>query len=358
VVFQDKEVGEFVNGRFVSLKVNALKGEGKKLREKFKVLGFPTVLLLDSQGEEVDRLCGFDGKKNEYFKVLTDYAEGRNTLVKMLAEVKAEPENIDIIFNLGKKYVSRWERKNGVPYFEKVLQLDPEDEKGYKAESTCQIAVNEARVNNNIEPLLTFMANNPDERFYNLGYSTILRCYKRAKDEEKVIGTYEEALKKMPSDAGWMNDYAKYIFANKIENMYDRAIAVALKSVEGGSNPDGYYNIVQYYVYMKDEDKLAKTLKEAMEKFPNDSRLMNGLGWMIYEKRIKSQYDFGIEITLKALEIRPEAGNVWDTLAWLYYEKSNLSKAIEAMKKAVKFRPQIDNYKQSLKKFLIEKKEK
>jgi hypothetical protein len=34
------------------------------------VNGFPTVFFLASQGNEIDRICGFDGSKDNYFKTL------------------------------------------------------------------------------------------------------------------------------------------------------------------------------------------------------------------------------------------------------------------------------------------------
>ncbi len=44
---------------FVSIKINAEKDEGKALAEKYGVSGFPTLLLVDPKGEEVDRIVGF-----------------------------------------------------------------------------------------------------------------------------------------------------------------------------------------------------------------------------------------------------------------------------------------------------------
>lgn len=63
VTFSDSKVKSELS-RFTALKVDmtsALTEEKKQLRDKFNVKGMPTVVLLDSQGREIERLTGFTG---------------------------------------------------------------------------------------------------------------------------------------------------------------------------------------------------------------------------------------------------------------------------------------------------------
>ncbi len=57
-VFPREDVGEFFNVRFVSLKVDAEKGEGVDLAKRYQVQGFPTMLFLDSDGNVLSSLLG------------------------------------------------------------------------------------------------------------------------------------------------------------------------------------------------------------------------------------------------------------------------------------------------------------
>lgn len=57
-VFPQKEVGEFFNQRFVCLKMDAEKGEGKELAAKLKVRAYPTFVVLKANGEEAFRTSG------------------------------------------------------------------------------------------------------------------------------------------------------------------------------------------------------------------------------------------------------------------------------------------------------------
>lgn len=52
-VFSQPEVGHFYNTHFVNVKVDAEKGEGVRLKEKYKVVSYPTFLFIDPHTEEV-----------------------------------------------------------------------------------------------------------------------------------------------------------------------------------------------------------------------------------------------------------------------------------------------------------------
>lgn len=60
-VFPQKEVGDFFNAHFVNVKYDMEKGDGKMLREKYGryIIGFPSLLLLNPNGEVVHQMAGF-----------------------------------------------------------------------------------------------------------------------------------------------------------------------------------------------------------------------------------------------------------------------------------------------------------
>ncbi len=236
MVFQDKAVGDFVNERFVSLKVDAAKGWGKESRKEYKVLGFPTVVFLDAKGEEIDRIVGFNNKKDKYFSTLKDYANGKNTLVKYLAEIKADPDNIKLNFKLGKKYLARFEGKDAAPYFKKVLQLDPENKNGYNDESRCQVAMNEVWASKNIKPLLEVISSLKDQKLLQQCYSTLVRHYMRAKKPEKVVETFETAIQRLDNKVEGLMELGFYYQGKK---EYIKAHETFLRCLKHNANAGG-----------------------------------------------------------------------------------------------------------------------
>ena len=65
-VFPQKQVGDFFNTHFVNVKYDMEKGDGKMLREKYKeyIIGFPTLLLLDGDGNVVHQMAGYQKAEN------------------------------------------------------------------------------------------------------------------------------------------------------------------------------------------------------------------------------------------------------------------------------------------------------
>ena len=58
-VFPQKEVGNYMNDKFICLKVNMEKGEGPTLGNKYGVEAFPTFLIIDPNGSLCHRFAGY-----------------------------------------------------------------------------------------------------------------------------------------------------------------------------------------------------------------------------------------------------------------------------------------------------------
>jgi thiol:disulfide interchange protein DsbD len=72
LTFADKRVVE-TSGKFTAYKVDmtqTLSDETEKLRNKFNIVGMPTVLIINSNGKEVERLTGFINA-DEFLKVIS-----------------------------------------------------------------------------------------------------------------------------------------------------------------------------------------------------------------------------------------------------------------------------------------------
>jgi hypothetical protein len=61
--------------------------------------------MLDSNGQEVERIIGFQFRKpKDYIRELVDYSKGKNTLPDLLNKAKKDPENGDIFMKIAAKY--------------------------------------------------------------------------------------------------------------------------------------------------------------------------------------------------------------------------------------------------------------
>ena len=251
--------------------------------------------------------------------------------------MEENPNDVDVNFKLAEKYQDRYERDKTMPYFEKVLELDPNDDKGHKVEAIYQVALFQASTNQNVDPLKAFIATDPEEKYLSNAYSTLASTYSRKKDPENAVVTYEEALKALPDNTQLMYFYASAIFREKMEDLYEKGLELneKVKTLDPDMEISTIYNLVTYYTNLEDRGKIIETFENAIEQNPDSTGLKSSYASSISSMKIASKYDKGIEIMENALAENPDAVYMNYTLGLLYQNKGELEKAIEAVKKVV-----------------------
>ena len=251
--------------------------------------------------------------------------------------MEENPNDVDVNFKLAEKYQDRYERDKTMPYFEKVLELDPNDDKGHKVEAIYQVALFQASTNQNVDPLKAFIATDPEEKYLSNAYSTLASTYSRKKDPENAVVTYEEALKALPDNTRLMYFYASAIFREKMEDLYEKGLELneKVKTLDPDMEISTIYNLVTYYTNLEDRGKIIETFENAIEQNPDSTGLKSSYASSISSMKIASKYDKGIEIMENALAENPDAVYMNYTLGLLYQNKGELEKAIAALKKVV-----------------------
>lgn len=282
---------------------------------------------------------------------------GKNTLPALKAEYDKNPEDVDINYKMAQKYQQRYEEADAQPFFQKVLELDPEDQKGYKEESTYEIAVFQSRSKRNNEPLKAFIATNPSEKYLKNAYSNLAFSYLRQKDNNNMVATYEEALTKFPDNANMMISFARGIFGAKLEDLYEKGLELNEKAVALNSELErnSVYNLITYYQNTDNKEKIIETFESAMQKWDT---MGNYYASVIAQMKIEEKYDEAISIVQKALDADPKASYMYFTLHNVYKAKGDMDKALESLKKVVELNPRVEYYKKALEKFQKELKEK
>jgi len=63
-------------------------------------------------------------------------------------------------------------------------------------------------------------------------------------------------------------------------------------------------------------DRAIQIYHDALVVFEWDADVVNGYAWWVFENKVKTEYETAIRRVKMALEWRPEAPYIWDTLAW------------------------------------------
>jgi len=128
-VFVRPEVGERLDRDYVALHVDAEKGEGPELCERYDVQAYPTVLVLEATGIEKGRVVDFLPAA-ALLAVLDRIEQGGNVLAELVDAVENDPDDLGKRYALAHAYLLAADAQAAKPELEAVLVGDPTDALG------------------------------------------------------------------------------------------------------------------------------------------------------------------------------------------------------------------------------------
>lgn len=217
--------------QLVLVKINAEKGEGVELRKRFKVRGFPAVIFVDAEGQEVDRVAGFV-KPEPFLERLAEIRAGTNTFGGLRARAKAQPDDVDVAKLLADKYLERGEFPEAMRLYDEILAKDPEDRSGHAAQvyltrAKAQLSSrNEQGAIQSLDKVLSLH----DPNAIREAYPALRRLHLIAQREEEVDRLHDRVTEILGADAYVLNDIA-WFYASRSARL-DDALGWARRSVE------------------------------------------------------------------------------------------------------------------------------
>ena len=97
-VFPQKKVGDFMNEKFVSIKIDAEKGEGIQIAKTYNVHSYPTFLILNTEKSEVARSVGYK-EGDSFITELQRLLDPESTPEKLSARYKRGERTPSLIKN-------------------------------------------------------------------------------------------------------------------------------------------------------------------------------------------------------------------------------------------------------------------
>ena len=129
-----------------------------------------------------------------------------------------------------------------------------------------------------------------------------------------------------------LNQHEKHREAAEI---FDKAIAI-IKNPER-RHWDYFYRRAIAFERLNEWDKAEASFKKALELDPNRATVLNYLGYSWVDKGINLAE--GLDMIRKAIELRPDAGFIVDSLGWAYYRLKRFEDATVELEKAVAMLP-------------------
>lgn len=116
-MFVDAKAIQFFTSDMILAKVQA--EEDTLTAQKYHVNGYPTSILLNKSGEEIDRVVGY-APPEEYVQTFVDFSNGIGTLDDLLGQAETS-EDRDLFMQIGDKYKWRGSNDNANSWYTKVI---------------------------------------------------------------------------------------------------------------------------------------------------------------------------------------------------------------------------------------------
>jgi len=185
---------------YVFFRTNAEKDTA--LAEKYKVNGYPTVILVNSSGQEIDRL-GY-APAPDFISGIRGFLKGEGTLSDYESKAKQNPDDVQLWFKLGEKYQERRAFNQAVDCFNKVVSLDPLDKTGKASESLYELGWlylgrNVKQYDKAVEAFQRVIKEYPKSKLALDAEEYIPYSYEKMADTTKALSLYKKFLKDHPT---------------------------------------------------------------------------------------------------------------------------------------------------------------
>ncbi len=106
---------------------------------RYGVRSYPTTLILEPSGVEIDRLVGYYPPE-DFVSGLVNALSGIGTLEDLQSQLAAQPDSVGLIYAVGQKYRWRGDYDKAAFYFADVMNRDRENALGLGAEAAYNMA--------------------------------------------------------------------------------------------------------------------------------------------------------------------------------------------------------------------------
>jgi thioredoxin-like negative regulator of GroEL len=278
-VYSDSVVAR-ETARFVSRKIDAEKGEGIALAQRYKVGAYPTMVVVDAAGTEMSREVGFR-PADRFRKFLEETRTGRRTIEGLERFIAKNGDSFENRVALADKYVEAGKYAEAKEQSDRALKLDPSDPDGSAAAMLVRIA--KGRSENSdpagaIADADAFLARFPTNPRRLDALEVKANAHAARAEKDSAVAAWRLVVEgRGPNDATTLATFARFCAKNGAA--LDEGLAAAMKSVEltSGKDATALDALAEVYSARGQYDEAVSTAERAVDASPNQGYLRGQL---------------------------------------------------------------------------------
>lgn len=179
---------------------------------RYHVQNYPTVLILNEKGEEIERVVGYS-RAPEFIAQIKDYLAGRNTLASVLAQEPAHADDPAFVYKLADRLADYGRVQESMQRFLKFVAMDPKNAAGYTDDAYYRMARMARKEHDYVADrkyAQTILDKYPDSDMMRPAFLEVGQSYSKAGQLEKARGIFLDYAKRFPDDgdASWAREQA------------------------------------------------------------------------------------------------------------------------------------------------------
>jgi tetratricopeptide (TPR) repeat protein len=270
VTYPDAKVSGLLNS-MVAVKWDAEKEPWLATAKQYKVGAYPTLIVLDPSGKEVDRHLGFLTAE-EFVTTIDGYRNGIGTIAALEKELHAKPDDVELMYRVGMKHAQAGRAGDAAAVLTKAMSADPKNEKGRNPE--ILYALGEAYYVDgqytDAKPYFDRLVREyPESEMGDAGAKRLAGTEYKLGNKDAAVATYWKVTEKKANDPSALNGFAWFCAQRKIG--LDQALDAAKKAADlSGRDPGILDTLAEVYFARGDFDNAIKIEEEAAAKDPKD----------------------------------------------------------------------------------------
>jgi tetratricopeptide (TPR) repeat protein len=203
---------------------------------------------------------------------MKEVSEGVNLYSVVFSTYKKDTLNINSNYVLAKKLLFRYQIKDAINHFNKVLLYDQDNRFGYNPECRFRIAEGEVMLTGDPSKMKEYIRRYFNKEYVPKAFEYLISDLINKKDQNNCISLCEEAFNKYPDSFEILNKYAWAICTFRMKEDYGKALEMVQKSISINPERAGTYSTEAWiYFEMGDRQKAIQFQNKAIELYPNSS---------------------------------------------------------------------------------------
>ena len=184
---------------------------------RYRARGYPTIMVLNERGEELDRVVGYY-RAPEFMSQVEDYLAGRNTLASMVAEAPTKKNDPEFLYKLADRYADHGLFDEARKEFLVFVAMDPKNRSGHTDDAyyrLARMARKEKDYASDRKYAKAIVDRYPDSDMYRPAILEFGQGYSKDGQYEKARVIFLDYAKRFPSDedAPWAREQADTLAA-------------------------------------------------------------------------------------------------------------------------------------------------